>query len=1004
MRGRDQRAVHAALLATLSMLPAGCVSRPDALPDFPLTSEVLSALASARPHVLRVSDEQRGVPCAPPDTSMLVPSAACTPVAPDVAQRLASLSSRVAAERIAAPSVDVAWASALLDLATEGQDPRRLDRVIARLREVREREPTRALVANHLALAHMARASAREDARDLFAALDYIEESVEQDSLSPAFRFNQALLHSRLGTTRQARLEWTRIVAREDAGFWRSEAALQLAALPAQLHEPFVQVSADGIVRDPQGAREFALDSLLIRWARATIARDSSGIAASLHQLRLVASALSAHRGDSSVAHVARELESTASAEDVITAVRGMQLYARSAFDSTARLLLTAVPRLRRTGAQATADWAELRLGGVRLAQRRYDAALAILEPIAARAVRRGDRALEARALWGAGVVLGRDGAVDESARRFTQARQRFLQIGESRNAATMANSLADTQGLLGRTREAANTSLVGFSELVRNHQFTRYEDLVLAADQLSVEGRLHAAAHYLTEALLAAGEGTRAKDRPEALGRLTLVYAQLGNAPAAAASLAEARSLASTVSDDAMRSRLDAELARAEAGLVADTDPARARDQVNAARIHFASNPLDDAPLLNQRAMLGLRLGDSTSAMADLQESIRETRAQLASAPSDQVRQLIATYRDAQRLLIEIALAKGDTATAFEETVRLSAIDMPDTRNARLLAPPLATDHAELRFVMLATSVLSWIRTSDGVAVVRTPGSRDALATRLWRFLNAARAGEDTLLLAHLGHEFYRTLIAPHEQLLTGRHVILLHADGVLGDVPLAALPDDAGRLIGDRFRIRVIVPVSQRPPGSVKLASAVPLLIGNPAWARTEHPDLEPLRFATSEVERVASLYPRVEVMSGAAATKAAVIAAMPRHSVIHFAGHSRVVVERAEASHLVLATGATYTEGLLTAAEIARLDLRGVRLVVLSSCGRTRDDATDLGEVNALAVAFLDAGVETVIAGAAEVEDGVAAAIALEAHKPGSAGPVSRWWRMQSTEYGR
>jgi len=139
---------------------------------------------------------------------------------------------------------------------------------------------------------------------------------------------------------------------------------------------------------------------------------------------------------------------------------------------------------------------------------------------------------------------------------------------------------------------------------------------------------------------------------------------------------------------------------------------------------------------------------------------------------------------------------------------------------------------------------------------------------------------------------------------------------------------------------------------------------------------------------VRQIASLYPRHTVLSGDGATKEALLAAMPKHDVIHFAGHSRIVVEDPSKSHMVLATGRSFGDGVLYASEIAKLDLRGVKLVVLSSCGRTREDARGMGEVNGLVLAFLDAGAEAVVAGLWEAEDEGLKQLMQRVHEPPTA----------------
>jgi CHAT domain-containing protein len=223
------------------------------------------------------------------------------------------------------------------------------------------------------------------------------------------------------------------------------------------------------------------------------------------------------------------------------------------------------------------------------------------------------------------------------------------------------------------------------------------------------------------------------------------------------------------------------------------------------------------------------------------------------------------------------------------------------------------------------------------------------------------------------LGNQLYKGLMAAHEPGLAGVTTIDVYTDGVLADLPLSLLADNAGRFIVDRFAMRHVVPAASRSSViAEKMSQRGPLLIGNPSWKRSDFPGLEPLRWADEEVQQIAMLYPRHTRLSGAGATKSALLNSMPHHDVIHFAGHSRIVVEDPSKSHLVLAGGKTFGDGVLYASEIAQLDLRGVKLVVLSSCGRTRDDASAMGEVNGLALAFLDAGVEAVVASLWDVED--------------------------------
>jgi CHAT domain-containing protein len=124
--------------------------------------------------------------------------------------------------------------------------------------------------------------------------------------------------------------------------------------------------------------------------------------------------------------------------------------------------------------------------------------------------------------------------------------------------------------------------------------------------------------------------------------------------------------------------------------------------------------------------------------------------------------------------------------------------------------------------------------------------------------------------------------------------------------------------------------------------------------------------------EVRQVAERNASRRVLTGAQATKAALLTELRERDLFYFAGHSRVVPADPGRSHLVLAAGSTFGDGILLASEIGAMDLRGLQQVVLSSCGRTQDDDLALGSGNPLAAAYLDAGVSVVIATNRELPD--------------------------------
>jgi CHAT domain-containing protein len=91
-----------------------------------------------------------------------------------------------------------------------------------------------------------------------------------------------------------------------------------------------------------------------------------------------------------------------------------------------------------------------------------------------------------------------------------------------------------------------------------------------------------------------------------------------------------------------------------------------------------------------------------------------------------------------------------------------------------------------------------------------------------------------------------------------------------------------------------------------------------------------------------------------------------------MVHFAGHAVFDDARPERSYLVLAPSRDDASGRLTAAELARLDLRRVRLVVLSACRTTRTGHSRGAGYSGLSGALLAAGASGTIGSTWDVDD--------------------------------
>lgn len=240
---------------------------------------------------------------------------------------------------------------------------------------------------------------------------------------------------------------------------------------------------------------------------------------------------------------------------------------------------------------------------------------------------------------------------------------------------------------------------------------------------------------------------------------------------------------------------------------------------------------------------------------------------------------------------------------------------------------------------------------------------------------------------------------IGPHR-------TVWLVPDGQLNMVPFAALPGDGSDdYLIETFTFSHLASGREliQPEGPAPRPGTGALLVGGVDYGRPAAPPsdqdddltgplarsnseglellpLPALPATADEVAQVAELLAGSQtnlapsVLTGKAASEAAVVAASPGKRIIHLATHGFFSAEPQDGpprllnpllqSGLVLARGQTAEDGLLTAEEVTAMDLRGTELVVLSACD------TGLGEVVAgegvmgLRRAFSQAGARALI----------------------------------------
>ena len=195
---------------------------------------------------------------------------------------------------------------------------------------------------------------------------------------------------------------------------------------------------------------------------------------------------------------------------------------------------------------------------------------------------------------------------------------------------------------------------------------------------------------------------------------------------------------------------------------------------------------------------------------------------------------------------------------------------------------------------------------------------------------------------------------------------------------------PGESGQARAVLDRVISSYTPSVRLLGYARQAARVPAGTGAGVPAETalivampDTPDADdPLTSASQEAQRLAGLMPGSQVLTGEAATLAAVLEALPLHRVAHFACHGTTDWSDAEASRLLLFD---HEKQPLTVARISELRLANAELAYLSACSTTRSDGLLADQAAHLSGAFQRAGYQHVVGTLWRVGDTAARVIA-------------------------
>ncbi|WP_437542224.1 CHAT domain-containing protein [Sorangium sp. So ce367] len=272
--------------------------------------------------------------------------------------------------------------------------------------------------------------------------------------------------------------------------------------------------------------------------------------------------------------------------------------------------------------------------------------------------------------------------------------------------------------------------------------------------------------------------------------------------------------------------------------------------------------------------------------------------------------------------------------------------------------------------------------RTGDPIWVELGPAAPiDALITETRAALSAANPR-----YAETARKLDEKVMRPVRQLLGEAREVYVSPDGELNLVPFAALVDERGQFLLARYRFTYLTSgrdLLRLEATQTQSPRSPPLVIGNPAYDEGGNApagalsgrrsdamgemQFGPLRWTESEAREVAKLLPNARLLLDKDATEGAV-KALKGPSILHMATHGFFLEQPRTVPHApgelralvpvpqpralppllenpLLRSGLALAganlrrsgreDGVLTALEVAGLDLWGTKLVVLSAC---------------------------------------------------------------------
>ncbi len=978
--------------------------------DADLIAELARA-GPARSIEPRLSIPLRYRPCSPAAAEGgTVPRGACAVTPEDAlpSSAVLDLAERASLRLRSEADPGALQAAALIDLVWGGGTGMPLERSVSYLRTASRLADRPAGVLADLAAALLVRAERHQTPRDLLEAIETADRALELDPRNQAARFNLALGLERLGLDGQAQGAWEAFLQVDSTSRWAAEARRRprppaQAAAPPAAPGPGASPSeiAAYVDASPEAAMLFGWDHALADWGVAVIAGDAVRARDFLLLAGALGDRLERPGGDATLADAVRAIGKVAGRPVAARALAAAHReYAAGRTAQRAGRHLAAVRSFARVAATPgvsapLAAWAKYQHADALLYEGRPEAADRLLRQVVAHVDTLQYPSLAGRSRWVLATISLRSGRYEQAIHAARAAAPLFERAREPENVGAVQTMVADAEQYL-PDRTETYTALHRAMTTLRPHRRSVWlHNVLYNAARLADADRFPRLAVRLQDEGVAVAEeiGGPIWIAEARIARARLLAA-VGRDRAAAEDVSAARAIVESLEPGTRRRWFEADLRLAEAAISLGAEPARAAAALDSAAAFFASqhNQIRLLPALVARSKAALALGNVSGATADLDRVLTLLDEQSASLTSVELRaSLVDGARQVVDRLVMLRVGAGDSTQALADLesarVSLAPVGSHAARTRTALGPSPGEIAAE--YALIGDTLLVWTMAGTTVQLTRTTVDRARLARTIERVRASLELRADEPALGRDLAALYDWLVRPIQRRLgaPGAPLVLI-TDREIAAVPFAALRDTAeGRYLIEQHPLRFASSLRGAPRALRKRAPPRTrvLLVADPAFDRSAFPGLARLPGAAGEVQAIAAQYADTALLAGPAATRTAFEAALHQAGIVHYAGHAVFDDERPEQSLLVLAAGSdAAASARITAAELERLDLGSIRLVVLSACETIRSRCGRSGGFAGLASAFLAAGAGGVVGSLWRVDDHLTQELMREFHR--------------------